>query len=78
MCDKRSLRGRNEGGRDQLDRYVRQDFPEDVINGRQREECKAGGCGGGGKVVGKSRTGRSRQRRDCVNQVSGRSWLGVF
>ena len=65
MCYKRSLRGRNEGGRDQFYRRVRQDSPEDVINGRQKGVCPVAGrlLRRGVREYG---AGCSRQRRLCT------------
>lgn len=61
MCSKRSLKGGNETGRDRFYRHVRQDFSEDVINGRQRGVCQVGGveeAGGLWERVGQDIPGR--------------------
>lgn len=65
MCYNRSLRGRNEDGRDQCHRRVRQDSPKDVINGRgvpnwgQRQHRSAG------SREGMTEPGYSKKGRLC-------------
>ena len=72
MCYNRSLRGRNEDGRDQK-RRVRQESPKGVINGRgvrRGAEATEKGEKLGGEVV--------LRRGGYVNTIPGRKWLGVF
>lgn len=59
-------------GRDQFYRHVRQDIPEDVINGRQNGVCHVVG---GGRAVGWSGTGHSRQKR--LWEQSSRQEIGL-
>ena len=67
MCYNRSLRGRNEDGRDQCHRCVRQDSPKDVINGRgvpnwgQRQHRRAWSREGM-REPGYSKKGRLREQ----------------